>query len=131
MAKKKESLSSKQKEFADLYLTSKEPAYATYLEVYDCTEKSARAAAYRLLGNVRLKEYIHAKTRGRILRGSFLGVEKLIELVDSDDENVALRSSKELAYMGGHKPKEQLEHSGRVESGVSFHFGDTLTEDDL
>lgn len=60
------------------------------------------------------KELQEEETKLILLNKVLNAAERLGDLVDSEDENVAFKASKELLYMAGHKPKDEVEHSGRV-----------------
>jgi hypothetical protein len=84
-----------------------------------------------LLNNDKIQGYIQGKNRRHIRRGAYAAINKLVELIDSEDENVAFKSAKEVKDMDGYKPKEQVEHSGQMSQSVAFYFGDKLTKDDI
>lgn len=59
------------------------------------------------------KELQEEQTKQVLLNKVLDAAERLGELIDSEDENVAFRASKEILYMAGHKPKDEVEHSGQ------------------
>lgn len=60
------------------------------------------------------KELQEEETKLILLNKVVGAAERLGDLVDSGDENVAFKASKEVLYMAGHKPKDEVEHSGHV-----------------
>lgn len=60
------------------------------------------------------KELQEEETKLILLNKVVDAAVRLGDLVDSEDENVAFKASKELLYMAGHKPKDEVEHTGHV-----------------
>ena len=58
-------------------------------------------------------------------------IAKQAQLLDFSTPAVQASMIKDALDRDGHKPKEQVEHSGAVGSNVVFRFGDKIAEDDI
>ena len=100
-------LTAKQKVFCTEYLKSFNATEA-YLEAgYKCSRKSAGAAGHRLLKNVEIQAYLSKvrekvgnKTEITLARTleevSYVAYSRITDVLDFNDENVTLKSSKKL-----------------------------------
>jgi phage terminase small subunit len=131
MAKQSSKLNLKQQQFIDEYLSSGDHEAVIYRRVYDCKESSAIANASRLLNNDKIQGYIQGKNRRHIRRGAYAAINKLVELIDSEDENVAFKSAKEVKDMDGYKPKEQIDLTQKGDLNIMLTLPEDLDFDDI
>lgn len=88
------------------------------MDAYSKSEEkrwNATNAASRLMcTNVYIRQAIEGETRRLLIGKSPRAAERMNELMESDDENVAFRAAKEMLYITGHKPGDNVKHSGEV-----------------
>lgn len=115
-------LNPRQIKFLDNYLEKGMTATAAYKDAYGCQIKWARTAASRLVStNVNIIaaidewQELEAVATRRALHGkSTEAAEALGAALDSQDTNAVIRAAKEILDRTGHKPKEEVEHTGHV-----------------
>lgn len=115
-------LNPKQRKFLENYLEKSMNATDAYLDAYKCQKKWARTAACRLLStNVNIitaiDEYqeLEAAATRRILHStSAEAAEALSDALESEDINAVIRAAKDILDRTGHKPKDEVQHSGSV-----------------
>lgn len=117
-----DNLNQRQKKFLKNMLDNSMSPTDAYMDAYK--PKIRRTAITGASDLIRTNPYIQTAMQAaeklqeeetkRILSSKVVdAAERLGDLVDSEDENVAFRASKELLYMAGHKPKDEVEHSGQ------------------
>ena len=115
-------LNARQKKFLKNYLEENMCATDAYQEAYGCKRDSARFSAATLLSTnpniiaaVEAYELLEEKATKRMLHSkSERAAETLGDALDSDDINAQIRAAKEILDRTGHKPKDEVEHSGHV-----------------
>lgn len=122
MSQADKSLNPRQSKFLKNYLQESMSATDAYVDAYGCKRKSARESAAVLLSTnlniiaaVDAYELLENKATKRMLHGkSERAAEALGEALDSEDVNAVIRAAKEILDRTGHKPKEEVEHTGHV-----------------
>jgi hypothetical protein len=67
--------------------------------------------------------------RGMFVQGSTRAVGRLTELVESDDENVALSALKDVLDRAGHRPADVHEHRHSVQGGLVIEYVDRKSDE--
>ncbi len=124
-SKPKNPLNPKQKKFLKNILQESMFPTDAYMDAYETPEDkrwNATNAASRLMcTNVYIRNAIEdadeiqeQETRRFLIGKSPSAAQRMSELMESEDGHIAFRAAKEILYMTGHKPGDNVKHSGEV-----------------